>query len=153
MVEAWCNRNLYIWSWFAGRAKTNNDLNVLAVSPLMRGIIRRYFRLMLDDSYKITDQGPERKQLYFMGNGIYQNWPLLAKPIHHPTNEAANTYKKRQEAIHKDISLCFGVMQSTFEVLRRENRLWRKRDHSMDTRSMFNYAQHADPDCGGWICF
>lgn len=128
VVEAWCDRTLYIWSWFAGRAGTNNDLNVLAVSPLMRKILRGEFLFQLKDSYKITADGSERRQLYFLGDGIYPNWPLFAKPIHHPMNEREKVYTKRQEAIRKDIERCFGVLQSRFEVLRRENRRWTKGD-------------------------
>lgn len=31
VLEAWCDRNLYIWSWLAVRAVTNNSLHVLSL--------------------------------------------------------------------------------------------------------------------------
>lgn len=34
--EGWCNCPLYIWSWIAGRAGTENDTRVLPVSPFIR---------------------------------------------------------------------------------------------------------------------
>lgn len=128
VVEAWCDRSLYIWSWFAGRAGTNNDLNVLAVSPLMSEILRGDFAFEVEEPYKISENGSVRKQLYFLGDGIYPNWPLFAKPIHQPTTDQEQVYTKRQEAIRKDIERCFGVIQARFEVLRRENRRWVKGD-------------------------
>lgn len=53
----------------------NNDLNVLVVSPLMRGILRGVFRYKLEGIYKITEDGLERREFYFLGDGIY---PQLA---------------------------------------------------------------------------
>ena len=128
VVEAWCDRDLYIWSWFAGRAGTNNDLNVLAVSPLIQSILRGDYLFRLEEGFKLTEKGPERTQLYLLGDGIYPNWPLFAKPIHQPTDEGQKCYTKRQEAIRKDIERCFGVMQARFEIIRRENRRWDKNE-------------------------
>lgn len=112
LVEALCERNLYICSWFSCRAGTNNDLNVLSMSPLMRGILRDDYRFYFDDTFKNAAHGPERKKSYSLGNCIYPNWPLFANYIHHQTSEAGKTYTKRQEASMKNIELCFGVMQS-----------------------------------------
>lgn len=126
VVEAWCDRRLYVWSWFSGRAGTNNDLNVLSVSPLIQDILQGRFEFSTGVEYKIGEDGTVRKMLYLLGDGIYPDWPLFAKPIHHPANEREQLYSKRQEAIRKDIERCFGVLQSRFEILRRENRRWNK---------------------------
>lgn len=66
--------------------------------------------------------------LYFLGDEIYPSWPLLAKPIHKPVDEAERTYNARQEAVRKDIESFFGVLQSRFEILRREKRRWDVQD-------------------------
>lgn len=124
VAEGWCDRKLYLWSWFAGRAGTNNDLNVLAVSPLVQDIVRGKFKFSLTDEYSLIGGGVPRKRLYFLGDGIYPSWPLFVKPIHHPVDEHERTFTKNQEAIRKDIERCFGVLQARFGVLRRENRRW-----------------------------
>jgi len=38
-VEAWCERNQYIWHWFTGTYGTNNDKTMLSVSPLFNSML------------------------------------------------------------------------------------------------------------------
>lgn len=33
VAEGWCDHKIFVWNLFVGRAGTNNDLNVLGVSP------------------------------------------------------------------------------------------------------------------------
>jgi hypothetical protein len=47
--EALCNRNIYCWSWFAGRCGTNNDITVLDHSPFFIDILNNNCRMLLPD--------------------------------------------------------------------------------------------------------
>lgn len=123
-AEAWCDRNLYIWHWFVGRTGTNNDINVLMNSPLMQDILSGHYKLTTGESYKLVDDGVTRDMLYLLADGIYPDWIIFAKPIHHPTTVQEKEYSKLQESVRKDVERCFGVLQSRFEILRRENRRW-----------------------------
>ena len=37
-VEAWCDRDLYVWHWFAGRCGADNDLTAGGDSPLFNNL-------------------------------------------------------------------------------------------------------------------
>lgn len=128
VVEEWCNRSLYLWSSFSGSPGTNNDLNVLAGSPLIKSILRGDFKFEVGKQFQFTENGPTRNKLYFLGGGIYPNWPLFAKPIHEPTNDSEKMYTNREESIKKEKEKCFSVLQARFEILRRENRRWDKKE-------------------------
>lgn len=95
-VEAWCDRSLYVWSWFRGRASTNNDLKVLAVSPLFVDILIGLLKFTSMQGYLIVPSGIERYKLYFLADGIYPDWPIFAKPISNPYSGKTKQYKKAQ---------------------------------------------------------
>lgn len=59
---------------------------------------------------------------------IYPDWPIFAKLISNPLLSYAKAYKKAPEGTRKDIDRCFGVLQSRFEIIRRENRRWEKEE-------------------------
>jgi len=61
---------------------------------------------------------------YFLVGGIYPSWRLSAQLIHKPASEGESKYKRRQEALRKDIERCFGVLQASFNVLWVENKMW-----------------------------
>lgn len=122
--EAWCDHDLYCWHWHPGRVGTNNDITVLYRSPLFRKILRGEFNLELETSFKLGETGRMRKMGYFLVDGIYPSWPIFAKPIHQPITEEEGKYSAFQEAVRKDVERLFGVLQTRFEILRREIRKW-----------------------------
>ena len=123
-VEAWCDRDMYVWHWFAGRCATNNDLTMIDSSPLFNDIFTSSFPFRLLSPYRIGSSDEERALPYFLVDGIYPDWPFFAKPISTPTNSAERLYTSVQEATRKDIERCFGVLQARFNVLRQENKMW-----------------------------
>ena len=127
-VEAWCDRDLYVWHWFPGRCGTNNDKTMLAASPLFIDILNGTYKFRLFAPYRIFGSTSPRELPYFFADGIYPNWPLFAKPIHQPSNDAESKYTKLQEGVRKDIERCFGVLQARFFILRRESYQWYKDD-------------------------
>ena len=68
--EGWCDHSLYCWSWFAGRPGTNNDLNVLAKSPLFRNIFSENFSITVPEGYRISSSGFQHHLLYLLADGI-----------------------------------------------------------------------------------
>lgn len=85
VVEACFGLDFYLWFWFVEREGTNNELNVLGVSPLIQSILRGDLKFEVGHEFKLSDNGPTRRQLYFLGDEIYPNWPIIAKPIHETT--------------------------------------------------------------------
>lgn len=71
VAEAWCDRNLYICSWFDERTGIINYLNVLSVSRPMKEVLRGDLNFEIEGKYKIKNDGSQRKQLYFIRDGIY----------------------------------------------------------------------------------
>lgn len=124
VCEAWCDSQLYCWHWFPGRAGTNNDITVLYSSALFRDIMNKYFIIESTDSYKILPAGIDRKLYYILVGGIYPDWPFLVKPIHGAQSDEDSFFSKAQEGRRKDVERLFGVLQSRFEILRREIRKW-----------------------------
>jgi Plant transposon protein len=123
-VEAWCDRDLYVWHWFAGRCGTNNDLTVAGASPLFNDL--RGEKWCPDFKYSIC--GEKRYIPYWLGDGIYPRWGIFAKPVKAPSSSMERHYTIRQEAVRKDIERCFGVLQARFNVLRVERKQWNKED-------------------------
>jgi hypothetical protein len=119
-IEAWCDRDLYVWHWFAGRSGTNNDLTVASASPLFNDILGGIW--VPDFPYKV--EGEARTIPYFLADGIYPSWNIFATPCHHPTNVMEMEYTRRQEAVRKDIERCFGVLQARWFCLRVERKHW-----------------------------
>ena len=122
--EAWCDHDLYCWHWHPGRVGTNNDITVLYRSPLFRKILHGDFKMKSETSYEIGCDGDTRMMYYFLVDGIYPGWPIFAKPIHQSTSTKESNYSVRQEAVRKDVERLFGVLQTRFEILRREMRKW-----------------------------
>lgn len=119
-----CDRDLYLWHWFARRCGTNNDKTIVSVSPLFSDILGGRYVFKLSAPYYISPDSVARNNPYYLADRIYPAWPNFAKPVHKPTNRVEGSYSKRQEAIRKDIKRCFGVLQARFRVLRQESALW-----------------------------
>lgn len=64
---------MYVWSWIAGRADTNNDINVLAVFPMVQEIFSGKLLFKIEDGYKIKGSRTTRRILYLLGDGNYDD--------------------------------------------------------------------------------
>lgn len=123
-VEAWCDHELYIWSWFAGRCDTNKYKTMLASSLLFMDILSGKLDLHLPMSCRLLPGGQSRQIGYCLADGIYPTWPIFFLPMHDASTEAHRRYNKAQEITRKDTERLFGVMQSRFRMLRHESELW-----------------------------
>ena len=122
--EAWCDADLYCWHWNVGRPGTNNDINVLLRSRLIKDIFSGRFNFKFPNPYRIIPSGQDRRQAYLLCDSIYPEWPLFSKPIQNTNVRKERKYSRIQEAARKDVERLFGVVQSRFEILRRELRKW-----------------------------
>ena len=122
VLEAICDRDLYIWHAFFGVAGSNNDFNVLNTSPLIDLINNEIFPPAR--CYAVGDKVFTRP--YFLGDGIYPPWGIFAKTITCPTNDEERKCQKAQEAVRKDIERLFGVLIQRFRILDIGCRLWKK---------------------------
>lgn len=93
MVEAWFDHSMYVCNWFSGRCGTNNYKTIIFTSPLFREVFTGMYNFCLPKGYTTKENGIFIYVPYFLGDGIYPNWPLFAKPIHHPDND--------EEALHQ----------------------------------------------------
>ncbi len=122
--EAWCDKDLYCWSWFSGRPGTNNDLNVLSRSPLFNDIFNDWYKPELSQPYRFLGSNDQRKNGYFLVDSIYPRWPYFVgiadSEIFDP--RIRDKFSGLQESQRKDVERLFGVLQSRFEILRKENR-------------------------------
>lgn len=75
--EAWCDVDLYCWHWNVGRAGTNNGINVLMSSRLLKDIFNGRFKFRLPQTYRIIPEGEETSLVYLLAGSIYQNFPLF----------------------------------------------------------------------------
>ena len=123
-AEAWADEDLYCWHWNCGRPGTNNDINVLMRSRLFKDMISERFIFRGTMDYNILPTGRVWTRMYLLSDGIYPNWGMFAKPIKGGETVEERRYSGNQEAVRKDVERLFGVLQSRFEILRREMRGW-----------------------------
>lgn len=90
-VEVWCDHDLYVWLWFAGRCGTKNDKNMVSVSPLFSDILSGRYALKFEESYRQTDTSVLRNIPYFLADGIYPSWPIFVKAVQRPGETAEHT--------------------------------------------------------------
>lgn len=65
-VEAWCDRDLYVWHWSPSRCGTNNDKTMLAVSPVVVDILNGTYKFQLLAPYRILGSLSPRELPYFL---------------------------------------------------------------------------------------
>jgi hypothetical protein len=121
--EGVCDHNLYCWSWYAGRAGTNNDLTVISSSPLFNRIMSGKKLMKLPEGFELNGMRHDW-YLYFLCDGIYPNWEILVGPNHSPLTCEESHMTMRQESVRKDVERFFGCLQGRFKILRRESFEW-----------------------------
>lgn len=82
-VEVWCDHTLYIWSWIAGRAATNNDRTLLSFSYLLNAILSGTFAIHLPTPYHLLASGRGGTLPYIVPDGIYRSWLIFALLMHY----------------------------------------------------------------------
>jgi hypothetical protein len=123
ILEAVASRDLRIWHAFFGTAGSQNDINVLNKSPLFIDMLKGK-----TPRVHYTVNGNQYDTPYYLADGIYPEWAVFVKTIHRPQSEEDKLYAKHQESARKDVECAFGVLQSRFDIVHRDARLWKRGD-------------------------
>jgi hypothetical protein len=65
----------------------------------------------IEDEVHFTVNGKLYKQGYYLGDGIYPDWPTIVKAPRDRQAPAAKLFAEAQEGARKDIERAFGVIQ------------------------------------------
>ncbi|CAL8133720.1 unnamed protein product [Prunus armeniaca] len=87
VLEAVASYDTWIWHAFFGVAGSNNDINVLAQSPLFNDVVNG-----VSPHIQYVVNGNEYNQGYYLVDGIYPRWATLA--------------------YRKDVERAFGILQA-----------------------------------------
>lgn len=82
VAEGWCDKRLYMRSWFCIKAGRNNDLNILTFLPIIQNIVSGRLEFMREKSNFVVQEGVTRNNLYLLVDGIYPNWSISVETMH-----------------------------------------------------------------------
>jgi len=104
VLEGICDYNLFFWHASYGYAGTMNDLNILALSPLLERLIDGSFDELEKEArvvpFKIEEE--EFSKLFILVDGIYPKYCRFVKGIKEPITPEQSRYTAWQEACRKD---------------------------------------------------
>ncbi|XP_020412782.1 uncharacterized protein LOC109947264 [Prunus persica] len=129
VLEAVASYDTWIWHAFFGVARSNNDINVLARSPLFNDVVNGVY-----PHIQYVVNGNEYNLGYYLANGIYPRWATLVKMISQPDTPKKRLFAPKQEAYRKDVERAFGILQAQWAIVRGPACMWRKEQlHSILT--------------------
>lgn len=123
ILEAISDPNTYIWYTHFGEPGSLNDLNQLNKSNIVAGILSGKLETKVQP-YQIGQSMIMRDHMYFLVDGIYPNWSIFAKTVHHPLTTVEKMYSNQQEAVRKDVERAFGILVKKFSILKQPLRKW-----------------------------
>ncbi|XP_008222871.1 PREDICTED: uncharacterized protein LOC103322723 [Prunus mume] len=119
--EAVASYDTWIWHAFFGAAGSNNDINILACSPLfndvVRGVAPHVEYIVNENQYHLS---------YYLANGIYPHWATLVKTVSSPDNPKKRLFAQMQEAYKKNVEREFGILQARWAIVRGPACMWCK---------------------------
>ncbi|CAL1411095.1 unnamed protein product [Linum trigynum] len=119
ILEAVASYNTWIWHAFFGVPGSNNDINVLGMSPV--------FDRILNGSApraRFEVNGHTYDQCYYLADGIYPSWSTLVKTFSNPSSNKEALFARCQEAHRKDVDRAFGILQARWAIVRGPARSW-----------------------------
>lgn len=106
------------------RCGTKKEVTLLEFSAFFIDILSGRFDINLPMGHLFVPGGRNRRQGYFLADGIYREWPIFVRPIHDAPAGPKKDYTMAHEGFRKDIESIFSFLQGRFLVLRRESELW-----------------------------
>ncbi|CAL2259733.1 unnamed protein product [Prunus armeniaca] len=107
VLEAVASYDTWIWHAFFGVVGSNNDINVLARSPLFNDVengVSPHIQYVVNrNEYNLG---------YYLADGIYPRWATLVKTISQPDTPKKRLFAQKQEAYRKDVERAFGILQA-----------------------------------------
>lgn len=113
VLETVCEEDLWVWHIFAGSPGSNNDLNVLAHSPLMVKVNRGQWP---PPGLRFTVNGSSFRTPYYLVDGIYPRYSFLVSPHANPRTPEERASNRLQEALRKDVERLYAVLTSRFHI-------------------------------------
>jgi hypothetical protein len=123
ILEAVATQDLRICHAFFGTTGSQNDINVLNMSPLFIQAIKGEAPAVHYDA-----NGTQYDMGYYLADKIYLEWAVFMKTMTPPQSREDKLFALMQEGARKDVECAFGVLQSHFDIVRRPARLWKQGD-------------------------
>ncbi|KAM1666470.1 hypothetical protein ACFX14_045737 [Malus domestica] len=103
----------WIWHAFFGVPGAQNDLNVLAQSPVFNDVLQ-------GKAPKVTYVVNRRRYdgAYYLADGIYPRWETFVKTVPRPRSAKEKHFASCQEGCRKDVERCFGILQARWAIVR-----------------------------------
>ncbi|CDF38544.1 unnamed protein product [Chondrus crispus] len=114
VLEAICDRELWIWHAFFGCPGSLNDLNVLNMSSTMASVLEGKH----PPRFSFVVDGTTYNTPYYFADGIYPSWAMFIKTLRKSSSPEAKRFSAAQEAVRKDIERAFGVLVARFHILK-----------------------------------
>ncbi|XP_068331504.1 uncharacterized protein, partial [Pyrus communis] len=100
-------------------AKTQNDINVLAQSPVFNDVLQgKAPKVTYEVNGRMYD-GP-----YYLADDIYPRWSTFVKTVPRPRSAKEKHFASCQEGCRKDVERCFGILQARWAIVRGAARLF-----------------------------
>ncbi|CAL1390062.1 unnamed protein product [Linum trigynum] len=119
ILEAMASYNTWIWHAFFGTPGSNNDINVLGMSPVFDCIVNGSA-----PHVRFEVNGHAYDQCYYLADGIYPSWSTLVKTFSNPRSNKEALFAQHQEAHRKDVERAFGILQTRWAIVRGPARAW-----------------------------
>ncbi|OSX79326.1 hypothetical protein BU14_0081s0006 [Porphyra umbilicalis] len=105
---------MYVWHVNVGAAGSNNEVNVLELSPLYHAIVAGIWppRTM---TFIVNNR--TRTMAYYLADGIYPRYAFFATPYPDADTTKKRTYNRLQEALRTDVERLYAVLTGRFNVL------------------------------------
>ncbi|KAM2853527.1 hypothetical protein FF1_024106 [Malus domestica] len=109
----------WIWHAFFGVPGAQNDLNVLAQSPVFNDVLQ-------GKAPKVTYviNGRRYDGPYYLADGIYPRWETFVKTVPRPRSAREKHFASCQEGCRKDVERCFGILQARWAIVRGAARMF-----------------------------
>ncbi|XP_026452264.1 uncharacterized protein LOC113352684 [Papaver somniferum] len=125
ILEAVASYDWWFWNGFFGTPGSNNDLNVLAQSPLFDKMVNS---LAAPFNYRINGHSYDKG--YYLADNIYLRFSCIVQSFkillpNQPSNTLFNRYQK---AKRKDVERAFGTLQNKFQITKNPTFYWDRED-------------------------
>ena len=119
ILEAVASFDTWIWHAFFGVPGAQNDLNVLAQSPVFNDVLQ-------GKAPKVTYvvNGRRYDGAYYLADGIYPRWETFVKTVPRPRSAKEKHFASCQEGCRKDVERCFGILQARWAIVRGAARMF-----------------------------
>lgn len=119
VLEAIADHYLWFWHLSYGYSGALNDLNILNLSPFLKGMTDGSFSSVEEESGVVpfTIGKDVFDKLYVLVDGIYPKYCRFVRGFKGPITPQESKFTGWQEAARKDIERAFGVLQCKFKVL------------------------------------